>query len=142
MIKTDIKLNALTVAIAVVLGSLAGGAAATAVVCSPPYQEGKRYAIGDWVSAPSSAISVEATNGDNRISCSPPGVDGCPSSGFNIVDHTAAYNHRYNYQCNSLDTLCSDEKYAPGTMLSGMAWSMMGIDPCSVSAAFLAVYMH
>ena len=65
-------------------------------------------------------------------SCSPPGVDGCPASGYNIVA-TAARQARYNYQCNSLDTLCSDKKFAPGTIFSGMAWSVVGNDPCSVS---------
>lgn len=109
--------------------SLAGATATgPAAACSSPYQEGKRYAIGDWVSAPSSIIAAT----DNRISCSPPGVDGCPASGYNIVE-TAAHRARYNYQCNSLDTLCSDKKYAPGTILSSMAWSVVGNDSCSVS---------
>jgi hypothetical protein len=110
------------------LCGLMAGATGPAAACSSPYQEGKRYSIGDWVSAPSSIIAAT----DNRISCSPPGVDGCPASGYNIVE-TAAHQARYNYQCNSLDTLCSDKKYAPGTIFSGMAWSVVGNDPCSVS---------
>ncbi len=131
-----IQVRILTLAAAILFGALAGvDATAPVDACSPPYQEGKHYAIGDWVSAPSSIIAASAATGDNRISCSPPGVDGCPQTGFfNVVHRSDAHSQKYNYQCNSLDTLCSDDNYAPGTIFSGMAWSMMGIDPCSVSA--------
>ncbi len=148
MIMTQFRILTLAAA----FGALSGSAATAPVpACSPSYQEGKHYAIGDWVSFPSSVVGAEvsATTGDNRISCSPPGVDGCPPSGFNVVDRSAtANNQKYNYQCHSLENLCSDEKYAPGTMFSGMAWSRMGNDdPCSVSAVLLlrssfAVYLQ
>jgi hypothetical protein len=123
------------IAAIILVASFAGAiaAAATTAACSPPYLEGKRYAINDWVSAPSSIIATTATV-DNQILCSTPGVDGCPPSGYTIVDSsTATPQLRYNYQCISLGTLCSNEKYAPGSTFTGMAWSMMGNNPCSVS---------
>jgi hypothetical protein len=127
---------------AILVASFAGAiaAAATTAACSPPYLEGKRYAINDWVSAPSSIIATTATV-DNRILCSPPGVDGCPSSGYTTVDSsTATPQQRYNYQCISLGTLCSDKKHGPGMMFSGMVWSMVGNNPCSVSGILFCLY--
>jgi hypothetical protein len=137
-----IQVRILTLAAAILFGALSGSVATAPVpACSPPYQEGKHYAIGDWVSFPSSVVGAEASaaTGDNRISCSPPGVDGCPPSGFIVVDRSAAANNqKYNYQCHSLENLCSDAKYAPGTMFSGMVWSRMGNDdPCSSVSTYL-----
>jgi hypothetical protein len=123
-----IQVRILTLAAAILFGALSGSVATAPLpACSPPYQEGKHYAIGDWVSFPSSVVGAEASaaTGDN------------PPSGFNVVDRSTALNQKYNYQCNSMENLCSDEKYAPGTMFSGMVWSRMGNDdPCSSVSTF------
>ena len=136
----------------------------TSIGCHPPYIAGKQYAVGDWVTvASSSIIAADATKTMNNryIPCSPPGIDDCPASGYIISDGgissssssstattTATDSHdeqRYNnYQCHSSDIQCSDEKYAPGTMFSDVAWTMMGTEPCSatVSVSYILTCIH
>ncbi|KAL3767065.1 hypothetical protein ACHAWU_004563 [Discostella pseudostelligera] len=113
------------IALAVALFGYATTAAGSgSSACHAAYSSGITYAHGDWVSASFTAARL--------VKCSPPGINDCPDSGLRTEEGEFNASEMYNYQCKSDDDimLCSNNEYAPGSILSDQVW-VRDSSPCS-----------
>jgi hypothetical protein len=116
-------IRAIALTAALVCYASATTTAAASIACHAVYSSDRTYAHGDWVSASFTAVRL--------VTCSPPGINNCPDSGMRTEEGEGS-SEMYNYQCKSDDDtmLCSNDEYAPGSMLSEQVW-VRDNSPCS-----------
>lgn len=128
--------NSLSIALAAaiaIVGCVSAAAAATATGCYPIHVVGRTYAIGESASASVTTITLMSS-----VVCSPPGVDDCPESGLK-TEGGFSTSDMYNFQCISDDDLCSNDKYAPGSINSELAWKRETTPCASVSCIYVYI---